>query len=136
MAVAFMIICNTDIALLGLSKDYFATTDAEERLMIEAAGKALFANNMWHSSMAYFSGILMQGSGVLISVIMLKSKNFRKITAVAGIWGNGIDLVQHVIHLSLPSAAGVLIQCAAPGYLLWYIFLGLDFFRNSRVQTE
>lgn len=132
MAVAITILNNTDLALIGLAKDYFASDDAQEKLMIEAAGKALFANNMWHSSSSYFCGILMQGSGVLISLIMLKSKNFRGITAYSGIWGNGFDLAQHIIHLSLPSTAGLLLKIAGPGYLIWYIFLGLDLLRNAK----
>lgn len=132
MAVAFTILSNTDLALISLSKDYFASDDAQEKLIIEAAGKALFANNMWHSSAAYFCGILMQGSGIFISLIMLKSKNFRGITAVSGLWGNGFDLAQHIIHLALPSAAGLLLKIAGPGYLVWYIFLGLDLLRNAK----
>ncbi|MFA6508298.1 MAG: DUF4386 family protein [Treponemataceae bacterium] len=132
MAVAFTILGNTDLALIRLAKEYFASNDARERQMIEAAGKALFANNMWHSSAAYFCGIFMQGSGVLISLIMLKSKKFSRITAYSGIWGNGFDLAQHLIHLAFPSAAGILLKIAGPGYLVWYIFLGLDLLRNSK----
>jgi hypothetical protein len=51
-----------------------------------AAAHPTPGNSMWNSSGAYMSGILLQGAGIIISVVMLCSKNFSKVTAYAGCW--------------------------------------------------
>ncbi len=75
---------------------------------------------------------MLQGSGVMISLAMIGSGKFRKLTIVSGILGNGIDLIQHVIHPVLPNAAEIILMFAGPFYLIWYVTLGMDFYRYSR----
>jgi hypothetical protein len=59
-----------------------------------AAGEAVIASDMWHSSGAYMSGILLQGGGIIIALVMLRRKDFSKVTAYAGLMGNGLKLGQ------------------------------------------
>ena len=79
-----------------------AVSDAQ-RTQLVAAGQAIIASDMWNGTAAYMGGILLQGSGVMISVIMLRSREFSKVTAIAGSLGNALDLTQHLLHPFAPS---------------------------------
>jgi uncharacterized membrane protein YedE/YeeE len=110
-------------------------TDAQ-RAQLLAAGEAVLAADMWHSSGGFAAGILLQGSGVLISLVMLKSRNFSKITAWTGLLGNGFDLVQHLLHLFAPAIAGVILMIAGPFYLVWFPMLARDLLQLGRGHSK
>jgi hypothetical protein len=82
------------------------------------------------------NGILLQGSGVMISVIMLRSKDFHKVTAYAGILGNGLDLIQHIIHPFAPEVSAILTQVMGLGYFVWFPMLAWDFFRLAKARHQ
>jgi len=63
---------------------------------------------------------------------MLRSKDFNKITAIAGLLGNGFDLLQHVLHPFLPTVSEVILRVAGPFYLIWFPMLVRDFLRLYR----
>ncbi len=132
ISVSLFIALNADFALIRLALNHAASNSEVERQMIRAAGEALMANNSWNSTGAYFSGVFMQGAGVSLGTLMLRSSYFRKTTAIAGIWGNGFDLVHHVLYIFAPSFASVLLMISAPGYILWFILMGLDLFKVSK----
>lgn len=132
IAVVLAIVSNTDFALMHLALEYIYHSTSDSKEFILASAKALVANNMWNSTTGFFSGILLQGSGVLISFIMLKSNKFRKLTAYAGIWGNGFDLIQHLLHYLMPAFANVLLMISGIGYFIWFLFLGLDLLKIGK----
>ncbi len=73
MAVTGCFATESTFSLLHLGDRYAdAATDAQ-RAQFLAAGEAVIASDMWNSSSAYMAGILLQGAGVIISVIMLRS---------------------------------------------------------------
>jgi hypothetical protein len=96
------------------------------------AGEAVLASGMWNSSAAYISGILLQGAGVIISLVMLRSKDFHKVTAYAGLLGNGLDLIQHVLHPFAPSISETIQMVMGLFYIIWYPMLAWDFFKLAR----
>ncbi len=87
---------------------------------------------MWNGSAAYMGGIPLQGSGVVISITMLRSEDFSKVTAWAGLLGNGFDLVQHILHPFAPSVAGPIQMVMGVFYVGWYPMLARDLFRLAR----
>jgi hypothetical protein len=119
-------------ALLHLAEQYATTTSETVQAQLIAAGEAVIAAGMWNSSAAYMSGILLQGSGVMISVIMLRSQDFHKVTAYAGIIGNGLDLIQHIIHPLAPGVSSILMQVMGLGYFIWYPMLAWELFKLAR----
>jgi hypothetical protein len=127
---------ESTFAMLHLGDLYAAATSEAQRVQYLAAGEAVIASDMWNSSGAYISGILLQGAGVMISVIMLRSKDFSKITAITGLLGNAIDLTQHVIHPFAAPASEVLSMIMGPFYLVWFIMLGRDLLRLARKPEE
>jgi hypothetical protein len=87
VAVVTCFATNSGFSMLYLSQQYAAAPRRE----LLAAGEAVLAADMWHSSGAYLAGILMQGGGMFLSLVMLRSRDFAKATAYSGLLGNGLD---------------------------------------------
>jgi len=132
IAVTTAFATNSGFSMLNLSDQYAAATTEAQRSQILAAGHAVIASDMWNSSGGYMAGMLLQGSGVLISLIMMRSKDFSKVTAYTGLLGNAFDLAQHLIHPFAPSISEVLLRVSGPFYLAWFVMLARDFFRLGR----
>ena len=136
MAVTMTFANESTFALLHLAEQYAAATSETIQAQLLAAGEAVIASDMWHSSGAYMSGILLQGSGVMISVIMLRSQDFSKVTAYSGLLGNGLDLIQHIIHPVAPEASAIISMVMGLGYFVWFPMLAWDFFRLAKAQPK
>ncbi len=135
LAVAGTFATESSFSLLHLGEQYVNATSEAMRTQFLAAGEAVIASDMWNSSAAYMGGILLQGSGVMISVIMLRSKDFSKVTAYSGLLGNGFDLMQHILHPFLPSVSTFL-SFLMVFYLIWYPMLARDLLRLGRVNPK
>jgi hypothetical protein len=127
---------ESTFALLHLAEQYVAATSETIQAQMIAAGEAVIAAGMWHSSASYMNGILLQGSGVMISIIMLRSKDFHKVTAISGLLGNVLDLIQHIIHPFAPEISAILTQVMGLGYFVWFPMLAWDFFRLAKAHTQ
>jgi hypothetical protein len=112
-------------AYLHLSDKFVSATSELQKNQILAAGESILASDMWHGTGARIGGLLMQSGAVLISIIMLKSKSFGKLTAVIGIVTHGLDLAHIIIGFFLPSAGIILMSIAGPLYLLWFPLVGV-----------
>ena len=132
VAVAVCFATEATFSMLYLGDQYAAATTDAQRAQFLAAGEAVIASDIWNSSGAYMSGILLQGAGIIISLVMLRSKDFSKVTAYAGLFGNGLDLVQHVLHPFAPSVSATIMMFMGPFYLVWFPMLARDLFRLGR----
>lgn len=130
LAVILTFANESTFSLLYLGEKYLSAGKQDVRQII-AAGQAVIASDMWHSSGAYMSGFLLQGTGVLISTVMLRSPHFSRVTALSGLIGNGLDLVQHLIHPFLPEVSTVIALVMGVFYLVWFPALGRDLIRIS-----
>ena len=145
VGVTVVFATHSGLSMFYLSEQYAAAATEVQRAQLLAVGQAVMASDMWNSTGGYMAGILLQGAGVIISLVMLRSKEFRAVTAWAGFFGNAFDLTQHLLHPFAPSISGVLLGIAGPFYLVWFVMLGRDFFRlrrdgrikgNNPVETE
>lgn len=132
VAVVLAFSSNSAFSLMHLADQYRAAETPEMQSQYIAAGEALIAGNMWNSTAAYMAGLLLQGAGVMISIVMLLSKDFLRITAIAGIAANGTDLIQHLIAPFYPAIHEPVIMIAGPAYLLWFLFMGWDLLKLAR----
>jgi hypothetical protein len=133
MAVAGIFATESTFALHHLGSQFVTASEAQRSLLM-AAAEAIIAADMWNSSAGYMGGILLQGSGVIISVIMLRSKGFSKVTAYAGLLGNGIDLIQHILHPFVTFNLEPIHTFMGIFYFVWYPMLARDFFRLAKGQ--
>jgi hypothetical protein len=136
MAVTICFASESTFSLLHLGEQYAAAVSEAQRAQFLAAGEAVIAADMWNSSGAYMSGILLQGGGVIISLVMLRSREFNKVTAIAGLLGNALDLIQHVLHPFVPSLSAIIQMSMGPFYLVWFPMLARDLFRLGRNEIK
>jgi hypothetical protein len=125
------------LSMLALSDRYAAAVTDAQRSQILAAGEAVIASDMWHSTGAAVGGFLLLSAAVGISVVMLRSDVFNKTTAYAGIGANGLDLVRILINsFAAGNPADILMAVAGPLYPLWFILLGLRLLRLGRLDKQ
>lgn len=125
---------ESTFAMLHLG-DLYATASSESaRAQFLAAGEAVLAAGWWNSSGSYMTGILLQGGGVIISLVMLRSRDFSKVTAVSGLLGNALDLTQHLLHPFAPSIAVPIQMFMGIFYFVWFPMLARDFFKLANGQ--
>ncbi|TKJ46911.1 hypothetical protein CEE34_06415 [Candidatus Aerophobetes bacterium Ae_b3a] len=136
VAVTCSFASHSGFSIVHLSEQYAAASTDAVRSQLLAAGEAIIASDMWNSTAGFMAGILLQGAGVLISVVMLRGRTFSKVTAYAGILANGFDLAQHLIHPLLRSIASILLMIAGPFYLLWFPLLSRDLFKLGRLEKK
>jgi hypothetical protein len=132
IAVILTFASEATFALQYLGDLYASAASELEQAQYLAAGEAVLAAGMWNSSASFVSGILLQGAGVMISIVMLRGPDFSKITAISGLIGNGLDLIQHVIHPFSPSLSATIQSLMGVFYLVWFPMLGRDLIRLWR----
>jgi hypothetical protein len=135
VAVVICFATHSGFSLIHLSDQYAAAASEAQRAQLLAAGEAVIASDMWNSSGAYLSGILLQGSGILFSLVMLRSKDFSKVTAFSGMLGNGLDLVQHLLHPFAPAISTMIQPFMGIFYLVWFPMLARDLLRLAHRET-
>jgi hypothetical protein len=121
--------------LVSLSDKYAAATTEEQRLQFLAAGEAILASGMWNSTSAIIGGILLHTAAVLISIVMLWSNVFSKMTAYVGILTYGLDLVHILIGFFLPGVSVILMAIAGPLYLIWFPLVGFRLLRIGQSEV-
>ncbi|HEY1161062.1 MAG TPA: hypothetical protein VGE83_10550 [Terracidiphilus sp.] len=114
----------TALSMLPLSDKFAAATTDAVRSQLLAAGEAIMAADIWHSTGAILGGVLLQSGAVLISVVMLRGGVFGKATAWLGIVMHGLDLAHIVGGLFLPVSGVVLMAIAGPLYPVWFFLVG------------
>ena len=132
IAVVCYFSSHTGFSMLYLSDQYADAVTEAEKNQILAAGRAVIAQNGWNSTGGYMAGLLLQGSGIMISVMMLKSDYFSKLTGISGLLANGLDLLQHIVHpfhIAMPLAV---LMAAGSIYLIWFPALGWDLLKIGR----
>jgi hypothetical protein len=127
---------ESTFALLHLGDLYHAATSEAQRAQFLAAGEAVLAAGWWYSSGSYMTGILLQGGGVIISLVMLRSRDFSKVTAISGLLGNAFDLIQHSLHPFAPSLAAPIQMFMGIFYFVWFPMLARDFFKLAKGSSS
>lgn len=122
---------NRAFPMLELSRQYAAAMTDAQRSMIAAAGQAMLSVGQSHTPGTFMGFLLLEVAGIVISIVMLRSKVFDKATAYAGILGFGLLLVFEVCSSFVP-ALGVAMLFAMGGGLLsmaWYILIARRLFQ-------
>jgi hypothetical protein len=91
VGTAVYLASNTAFSMLSLSNQYAAAATEAEKATFIAAGQTLLA--MGQSTGVYTSLLLVAVAGFIMSVVMLQSKIFGKVTAYVGILAGALDLI-------------------------------------------
>lgn len=130
---------NTALSMLSLSGQYAAATSEAQKSALLAAGQAVMAFNppgvVYPGAGNYLSFLLLAAAGLIVSLVMLQSAVFGKVTACAGIAASALDLACCVVAAFQPvtSPACVLLIASAGLFLMvWHVLAGIRLVRLGR----
>ena len=129
IAVVVLIQSRPLAELLYLSSKYASAVTEAEKSQYIAAGRAfqLFFNGSSWMIYTVFSGI----SGLISSLLMLKSENFSKATAYAG-----IVTCTPAFGFFIPVIGQVLLFLGTIGSVIWNILIAKTFLSLSRISKK
>jgi hypothetical protein len=123
---------NVAFPMLVLHREYAAATTEAQRSLAMAAGQALLALGK-HSSPGTFMGYLfINSAGIMMGMVMLRSKIFSMLTAWASILGFSLLLTFNLCAAFIPTIYNIALIFAGVGGLLFmttYILIALRLFR-------
>jgi hypothetical protein len=114
----------TALPMLRLSEMYFAASTEAQKAQYLAAGQAVMATDIWHSTGAVVGAILLQVGAVLICYVMLRGGVFSRRTAWLGLVMHGLDLLHLLSGHFVPLAGIVLMALAGVLYPFWFFLIG------------
>jgi hypothetical protein len=133
VGMAVYLATNTAFSMLSLSHKYAAAVTEAEKTVILAAGQALISVS--EGTGGQYTGMpLVWLAGLILSVIMLRSKTFSKATAWVGILGLGLLVASmpfagYTTTGPTTAAVSTIIAVTYIGggllSLVWYILVGL-----------
>jgi hypothetical protein len=144
VGMAVYLATNTAFSMLSLSRQYAAAITGEEKNMLLSAGQAILVGV--DSTGGRYAGLaLVWATSVIASVVMLRSKNFNKVTAYAGIVAFLLLIasVPFVSYTSTDPTTGVESAIVAVSVigggllsLAWYILVGLKLLKLGRQEKK
>jgi hypothetical protein len=132
LGIGVFLATNRAFAMLALSQQYAAATTDAQRAMLEAAGQSMLSVGQSHTPGTFLGFFLQEVAGVVISLVMLRSKVFSKATAYAGIFGFGMLLVFEFFSSFVAGLSAVAMTLAMFGGLLimaWYVLIARRLFQ-------
>ena len=139
LGIGIFFATNRAFPMLALSGQYAAAATEAQRTALEAAGQSLLAVGQSHTPGTFLGFFFTEAAGVLISIVMLRSKLFKAAAAYAGIFGFGFLLVFEVFSSFVAGLSTAAIALALLGGVLsmvWYILTAIGLFRLGKDPVE
>jgi hypothetical protein len=130
---------NRAFPMLALSQQYTSATSDAERTMLEAAGKLMLSVGQSHTPGTFLAFFLVELAGMLISIVMLRSKIFGQAAAYAGILGFGMLLIFEFFSSFVTGLSALVMILAMFGGILsmaWYILIARRLFQLGENLTD
>lgn len=138
VGVTLVLATPTALPMLRLSELYASAGSDAQKEQYLAAGHAVMALNLWHSTGAVLGAILLQIGGLLICYVMLQGV-FSRGTAWLGIITHTLDLGHLVCGRFVPVTGMVMMAVAGVLYPFWLFLVGrklLQLARQKTIQSE
>ena len=133
VGIAVYYASNQTFAMLNLSSRFAAATSEVERALFLAAGEALLAIHQ-HGTGIQLSLFLVLLAGLIISIVMLRSKIFNRATAIVGILANGFGLGYFIGLALMLEYSWIFPTISAPFRMIWYILIAIKLFQLARAK--
>jgi uncharacterized membrane protein len=130
---------NRAFSMLDLSNQYAAATTESQRLVLAAAGQAMLSVGGSHTPGTFLAFFLLEVSGIGMSLVMLRSKIFSKISAYAGMLGFGLLVIFEICSSFIPAVEDVAVMIAILGgfaSMVWYILIARRLFQLGRGKAD
>ena len=121
IGIATYFASNTAFEMLSLSNQYAAATTDVQRSMFMASGQAMLA--IYQGTAFGLSYIFLAIASLIISVVMLWSTTFGKVTAVVGIVANAL-----AVGFFVPTIGVFLSLISVVALLIWYVLIAIKLF--------
>lgn len=118
---------NNAFAMLNLSSQYTVATSEVQKSMLLAAGQAVMATEQGTGMIMTF--VLGSLAGIIVSIVMLRSKTFSKPVAIVGIVANVLGLFGSSLGLAVWTVNGLLM-------MVWTFMVGRRLLQISRSQPK
>lgn len=125
VGIAIYFASNTAFEMLSLSNQYAAATTDAQRSLFVASGQAMLAT--YQGTAFDVSYVLLAIAPLIISVVMLQSITFGKVTASVGIGANVL-----AAGLFVPAIGVFLSLISVVGLLIWYVLIARKLFLLAR----
>ena len=140
VGVAVYLASNHAFAMLSLSERHAAATTDAQRAMFLAAGEALLAiynpGAIYQGTGYYVGYSLVLLAGLIISIVMLRSRVFNRATACAGILANALALTDFLVLAFAPALYGLPTVASALFRVAWMVLIALGLFRLGRRKPD
>jgi hypothetical protein len=144
VGMAVYLATNTAFSMLSLSHQYAAATTEAEKSIVLAAGQAMLAVS--EGTGGQYTGMSLAWlAGLIISAVMLRSKDFSKATAWVGILGLGLLLASMPFagYTTTGPTAAIESAIIAVTYigggllsLAWYVLVGLRLLKLGQLEGK
>jgi len=121
IGIATYFASNTAFEMLSLSSQYAAATTEVQRSMLMASGQAMLA--IYQGTAFGVSYLFLAIASLIISVVMLWSTTFGKVTAVVGIVANVL-----AVGFFVPAIGVFLSLISVVALLIWYVLIAIKLF--------
>ena len=129
VGIATYLASNTAFEMLSLSSQYAAATTDAQRSLLVASGQAMLA--IYQGTAFDVSYVLLAIAPLIISVVMLRSTTFGKVTASVGIVANIF-----AVGLFVPAIGVFLSLISVVGLLIWYILIARRLFMLAQSASK
>jgi hypothetical protein len=119
-------------ALLALGDRYAAATTETQRATLLTGGETFSALGQATPQTTGFFFVAV--AGLILSVVMLRSKVFNKATAYVGILTGVITLANHISLLIVPALANSLTGVSGPFWIVWWILISVRLLKLGRTE--
>jgi hypothetical protein len=143
VGVSVYLATNTAFSMLALSQEYAAASTEAEKTILLAAGQSMLAVSRGTGSL-YTGMQLVWLAGLILSIIMLGSTDFRKASGWVGILGFGLLLVGIIGGANYTSTGeysaiqGIIVALQYIGggllTLAWYILVGIRLWKLGKTE--
>jgi hypothetical protein len=137
--LTILLATDKSYSMISLSNQFAtAATEVEKALLLAAGETALTVSN---DAGANLGGLFVETAALILSILMLRSGTFGKVTSYAGIVGHGLDLVRILINLLIipltslawvPTFGFILLAIGGPLQLIWYALVGRKLIQLGR----
>lgn len=131
---AFVVPRIAMLSLMTLSDQYAVALTEAERIRLLAAGEALGSLGTATPQTAGF--FFMSIGVVIISVVMLQSKAFNKITAWFGILASLLTFADDVSIVLAPALSTQLMMASGLFWIPWWVMIGVGLLRLANRQPD
>jgi hypothetical protein len=132
IGIAVYLAGNTAFSMLSLARIYGSAAGEAERAILLAAGRALLVRGESHTAGTFLGFLFMEGAGIVISIVMLRSRIFGRLAGYAGISGYLFLLLYDIFSSFVPAlsqSAMLFVLIGGPLSLLWDVLIGIRFLR-------